>query len=159
VSSLRVLPNPREQFAKPGEPRPDGPPAPRLTHEACVAALMRGRSAVEQQELLRAGLEAIRRRAEQTLGEVTLGAIVDRVLYTGRAHHPSLGGLSVGTAGFHFDNPQPAEPPDVLRFVVIELLTVLGSLTAEILTPALHAALSAVTLVHRKDEDTGGARP
>ena len=130
---------------------------PRTTHEACVAALTQGRSPGEQQQLLRLGLQAIGSRAQQTLGEVTLGAIVDRVLYTARERHPSLGGLSLEATGFVFDEPQSAEPLDGLRFVVIELLSVLGSLTAEILTPALHAALSAVTLEGRKDDDTGGA--
>jgi len=32
-----------------------------------------------------------------------------------------------------------------MQFFLVELLTVLGSLTAEILTPALHEALTAVT--------------
>ena len=130
---------------------------PRTTHEACVTALMQGRSPVEQHELLRLGLQAIGSRAQQTLGEVTLGAIVDRVLYTARDLHPSLGAISLEATGFHFEDPQSAESANGLRFVVIELLTVLGSLTAEILTPALHAALSGVSLEDRKDDDTGGA--
>jgi hypothetical protein len=33
---------------------------------------------------------------------------------------------------------------EAIRFVLVELLTVLGNLTAEILTPALHAEISRV---------------
>lgn len=87
-------------------------------------------------------------RAHQTLGEVTLGAIAERVLARGVAEHPCLKPLRLGGAGLDVRSLEanaaaldPKQLSDGLRFVLIELLTVLGTLTAEILTPSLHQEL------------------
>jgi hypothetical protein len=92
-------------------------------------------------------------RAQVTLGEVTLAAIVDRVLYTAAARFPALDTLKVDADGVHFDELKArieSLDEDALRqavqFAMVEFLTVLGHLTAEILTPALHLALSRVAL-------------
>jgi hypothetical protein len=71
--------------------------------------------------------DAICERARLALGEITLGAIVGRVLDESRAR-------------FHWFG-RPAA-----RFVLVELLSVLGLLTGEILTPALHVELSRVAM-------------
>jgi len=96
-------------------------------------------------------LHALWGRALTTLGEITLGAIVDRVLCVAAERYPLLSPLSVGTTGVCFDDIRPSvgEGPnrmlqDACRFVLIELLTVIGNVTAEIMTPALHAKLSTV---------------
>jgi hypothetical protein len=46
---------------------------------------------------------------------------------------------------------QPAG--EALRFILIELLRVLGTVTAEILTPSLHAALADVTIPHADEPE------
>lgn len=93
-------------------------------------------------------LDALWRRAHLSLGEVTLMAIVDRVLYQGIERFPHLAMLRVETSGVHFGELRPTvDALDValleesLVFVVVELLRVLGTLTGEILTPGLHAEL------------------
>jgi hypothetical protein len=99
------------------------------------------------------------KRAHVTLGDVTLMAIVDRVLYTASARFPALDALKVSVTGVHFDElraridslDQEALAP-AIQFAMVEFLTVLGHLTSEILTPALHSALSLVTL-----DDLAGA--
>ncbi len=103
-------------------------------------------------ELLERGLDALWKRAVQPLGEITLTAIAGRVLYTAAERYPSLVGLSILPTGIRCQalRERAAEVPreellHAIRFVLIELLTVLGNLTANILTPALHAELWKVT--------------
>lgn len=110
-------------------------------------------------------LGALWQRTEVTLGEVTLTAIVDRVLYTASEQYPLLSTLTVERAGISFDGLRTQGAHDTnlreaLRLVLVEFLTVLGHLTDEILTPALHAELSRVALegpgaVEGNDDDAG----
>jgi hypothetical protein len=105
-------------------------------------------------DLFRVALEALWQRAVTALGSVTLTAIAERVLSTATKRYSFLSAI----------NPQPnsdARPKQLLRdrlilvprpellegfrFALIELLTVIGRLTAEILSPDLHAALFEVT--------------
>ena len=99
--------------------------------------------------LLDAATAAIWQRAQRTLGDVTLAAIVDRVVSTSAEQFPFLATGTVGRSGVVFASPdgnEPALDDDELRaamaFFLVELLTVIGHLTAEILTPALHEALT-----------------
>jgi hypothetical protein len=111
-------------------------------------------SLAEPVDLFRAAVEALWQRAVTTLGAVTLTAIAERVLVTATERY---GFLSV-------INPRPngdlrwkqalrerlmaVSQPDLveaLRFGMIELLTVIGRLTAEILSPELHAVLAEIT--------------
>jgi len=107
---------------------------------------------------------AMWRRAHLTLGEVTLSAIVDRVLYNAKERLPILSSLKVAPTGLDIGDLReradglPGEQIwGAMQFVLIEFLTVLGNLTAEILTPALHAELLAIDgkphNVQRNDED------
>lgn len=89
-----------------------------------------------------------------TLGEVTLTAIAERVLFNAAQRFPFLSSLEV--------DPSTGIPcrdlrervgsigrPELiagLRFILVELLTVLGNLTAETLTPELHSELLHVAL-------------
>ena len=118
--------------------------------------------------LFERALSALWRRAEVTLGEVTLTAIVDRVLYTASETYPFLSALKVDETGIGFDRfreqgAHVANLPEAVRLVLVEFLTVLGHLTDEILTPALHAELSKVALerpgaVRGNDDGAEGAR-
>lgn len=99
-------------------------------------------------EVFEQGFNALWRRAHVTLGDVTLTAIVNRVLYQTAEKHPLLSSLTLDAAGLntrelrqqvsHMDREALAAG---MRFGLLELLTVIGNLTGEILTPALHAAL------------------
>jgi hypothetical protein len=104
--------------------------------------------------LFGAALEALWHRAATTLGSVTLTAIAERVLGNAVGRYPYLSAI----------NPRPngdarwrrllherlaltprSELLEGLRFALIELLTVIGRLTAEILSADLHAAIMSVT--------------
>jgi hypothetical protein len=96
---------------------------------------------------------ALWRRSVRTLGDVTLMAIADRVLHDAAAKFPLLSQLAVDQNGLRSE--QLRAQADALgqmrameasRFLLTEFLTVLGSLVADVLTPALHAELAKVTL-------------
>lgn len=120
--------------------------------EAWLEATTPGASSEELVALLDRALNALWKRTKVTLGEVTLTAIVDRVLYSatekfsffsGIGLEPSVGfrceGLREGTGALERSTLLAGA-----RFVLVEFLTVLGNLTADILTPELHEALAGV---------------
>jgi hypothetical protein len=123
----------------------------RAIHENIVdewLAKANGSSTARLLDLLEASLRLIWTRARRTLGDRTLGTVVGRVLYTSSEFFPFLGSLRIGASGIRFedlraelDTVAPAELLEAVRFVMTELLDVLGHLTGGILTPALHAEL------------------
>ena len=126
-------------------------------HAACVDAWLAraggGLSREQQFSLFQSAFTAMWVRAHRTLGDVTLTAISERVLFTAGEQYPFLSLLRVDARGPQCEALQHGLPdvePDQLasglRLVLVDFLTVLGNLTAEILTPALHAELSKVAL-------------
>ena len=122
-------------------------------HGACVDAwLERTTCGLPSRQLPLAferGLNAVWKRAEPSLGALTLTAIADRVFFTAVERFPFLSSIDVSTGGVRCEalSARPeALDDDVLiqglRFLLVEFLTVLGNLTADILTPALHSELS-----------------
>jgi hypothetical protein len=132
-------------------------PPDEASHAAHVGAWLDGAAKnlppAQLVTLFERALGALWQRAHLTLGEVTLTAIVDRVLYTASEKYPFLSTLKVEGSGIRFDEflqqgavQHDRHLPKAVRFVLVEFLTVLGNLTDEILTPALHAELSKVAL-------------
>lgn len=117
--------------------------------------------------LLRTALDAAWGRADVTLGDVTLTAIARRVLHGAAERHLWLAAADVAPEGWQLASLQPAREgaptaADLaasLQATLVEFLTVLGNLTADILTPALHAAIASVepesTGIVRADEQDG----
>jgi hypothetical protein len=127
----------------------------RNSHSEAVTAWRQGWSGTLAPEALTdaygRALDALWRRAHRSLGEVTLGAIVERVLHHGVERFPHLSALRVETSRLHFAELRQLAPgldaallEESLVFLVVELLRVFGSLTGEILTPGLHAELHKV---------------
>lgn len=125
-------------------------------HGACVRAWMenvaKGLPAERLVQSFEQGFAALWRRAHRTLGDVTLTAIVDRVLYTAAEQFPFLSSLQIEPTGLRCQELQAAAGrlslkslSEGIQFVLVEFLVVLGNLTAEVLTPALHAELSQAT--------------
>jgi hypothetical protein len=127
-------------------------------HARCVDAwLERSAAGLAPEALLRlfeAALDGIWIRTKTTLGEITLTAIAERVLHNASERFSLLRSLKVDPTsgircrglGERSGSLEPAELREAIRFVLVELLTVLGNLTAEILTPALHAEIAGVAL-------------
>jgi hypothetical protein len=132
-------------------------------HRACVNAWM-ARAAKDDPaperliEAFEQAFAALWRRAHRTLGDVTLMAIVDRVLYNAAEGFPFLSALKIEATGLRCPELRQSagsshhdQLAEGLQFLLVEFLTVLGNLTAEVLTPALHSELSKVAL------EVGGA--
>lgn len=138
-----------------------------IDHDGFVAAWLErvaaGRSSRELIELLELALNALCATAQKILGEVTLTAIVDRVLHEAVEGHPFLADLIFDSSSVsckkvleHANLPAEAETQRGLQFVLAEFLTVMGNLTAEILSPAFHGALSNIASASQGGQ--GGAR-
>ena len=104
---------------------------------------------------------ALWHRARRTLGELTLVTIVDRVLGTAAGKHPVVAAVRLQAGELSWDElrTRAASLPDglareALRELLVDWLTVVGNLTAEILTPALHETLRKVTLHAVEGEET-----
>jgi hypothetical protein len=104
--------------------------------------------------LFEAALDALWNVTVTTLGHVTLTALAERILITASEKFLLLSSVKVEAAhGFQcgelsqqIGSLQASELIEAFRFVLVEFLTVLGRLTAEILTAELHAELSQVGL-------------
>ena len=104
-------------------------------------------------QLFESALGALWTRTVTILGEVTLTAIADRVLHDAAQKIPLFRSLRVepNGGGIRFDElrengsaMRTTELLEGIKFVLVEFLTVLGNLTAGILTAELHAELSRV---------------
>ncbi len=109
---------------------------------------MRG-SDTELVEAFAHAFDTLLRTAEATLGAITLGAILDRVLYVSAERFPMLAVLRPEGLAVHWDDLRERtrdlgrdQLKDGIGFAMTELLTVLGNLTADVLTPELHDALA-----------------
>jgi predicted alpha/beta hydrolase family esterase len=140
-------------------------PSDEANHAAYVEAWLteaaRGLPPALLISLFERATSALWQRTHVTLGEVTLAAIIDRVLYTASENYPFLSTLKVDETGIRFDQFRQEEAvrhdghlTAAVLFVLAEFLTVLGHLTDEILTPALHTELSKVAL--GEPEPAGG---
>jgi hypothetical protein len=122
-------------------------------HEQCVGAWLVTRGArngdnTRMTALLVAGLHAIWQRARPSLGDVTLAAIVQRAVHTAERRHAELAELGLrvtdgGTIALTNASAPRVDLEAAVSCVLVEVLHVLGGLTAGALTPALHAALAA----------------
>jgi hypothetical protein len=123
-------------------------------HEHCVDAWLTANGGRDEDvesghvvELLLTGLSALWGRAQPSLGEVTLAAIFQRAIHTAERRHEALAQLALyvsETGAIAITNPTLPRIPlaDAAVCVLVEVLRVVGSVTADTLTPALHAALS-----------------
>ena len=101
--------------------------------------------------LLEKAIHVIEQRALVTLSSITLEVILDRVLHQSVEKFPILSEVKLINKHPNFQellntgNHKPEELVEALRFFLIELITVLGRITADILTAPLHKELLKVT--------------
>lgn len=98
-------------------------------------------------------------RAARTLGGVSLAAILDRVLISRVEEEPILTPLRVTLTGLECEgirSPATTASPAVIAAAMVrllsEFLSLTGELTAEIMTPALHAVLASAPLTLHTDQ-------
>lgn len=122
-------------------------------HDAWVAAWMqqaaRGLRPHQRLALFDQAFAALWRRAHPTLGDLTLAAVVERTLRQAAGTFPQLSSLQLEVGGISFrqlrEGGSASSDPDLaeaLRFLLVELLTALGTLTGQALTPLLHQELA-----------------
>jgi len=126
------------------------------SHEAVVDTWLAGvaqEPALDGLDVLEAAFGALWRRVQPTLGEITLVAIVGRVLHASSERFPVLRSATVDRDGIHLDALKAErgaldrdELERMARTALVELLTVIDHLTGGVLTPALHAELSTIDL-------------
>lgn len=128
--------------------------------DAWLARTANGASVEQLVDAFEVAFTALWRRAHQTLGDVTLGAIADRVLYVAAEEHPVTSALELDATGVSwvaFRQRATALPveqlTDGVRFVLLEFLTVLGTLTGEVLSGPLRAELDALASSVTRAED------
>lgn len=97
-------------------------------------------------------LLAIEQRCLATLSSVTIHVVLDRIIYQGLERFPFFKEISLEPTGLSLNNfIQKKELYDLkdintaFRYLVVELLTVIGNITSEVLTVALHRELMEVT--------------
>jgi hypothetical protein len=82
------------------------------------------------------------------LGDVTLAAIAERVLHDVSEAVPLASAFELRETGISLetlrDRPDLERLDEAVERTLVALLTLIGNLTADILTPALHAALAKV---------------
>ena len=127
---------------------------PRRGHEVCVDRWLERSlehdSPIALASLLNLATDALWERARSALGSVTLTAIVMRVFHRAETQFPFLSNAHGKVAPHRveldrFTGVPPARLIEGMRFLLVELLAAIGKLTAEILTPELHAALHEAT--------------
>ncbi len=116
--------------------------------ETWLGGVLAGAAPPRLLEVLTQAVAAIWSRAQQTLGDVTMQAVAERVAHHARARFTGLLMIAVDAEGMTFGLPPhgitaTVDPRlrDAACFVLVELLTVLGNLTAGVLTPPLHEAI------------------
>src|SRR5678815_3776997 len=112
-------------------------------HRVAVAAWFQrvgqGRSVDAVIQAFDRAFAALWQRSHLVLGEVTLTAIVERVLHTATERFPFLAALEVDATGLRCQSLRSQEGSSyeqvsaAIQFVLVEFLTVLGNLTADIL--------------------------
>lgn len=109
-------------------------------------------SAKMQVQLYAMAVEAIEIRSRNTLSSVTVLAVVDRVIHESKEKIPILFPVTIDSNGMNLSGLletceacKKADLSKALRFLLTELLTILGDITADILTDPLHQELKKVT--------------
>src|ERR1041384_6431546 len=109
-------------------------------HIKYVSEWMRRAATVSQDQLARLferAMSALWHRTYSALGDITVAAIVDRVLYNAAEKFPSLRSLKLDASGINFAefrhharSISDRELKEAIQFVLVELLTVVGNLSA-----------------------------
>jgi hypothetical protein len=109
-------------------------------------------SAQETVSIYSTAILAIRQRSLATLSSVTLTVVEDRALHQSLEKYPFLSEIKLLADGINFDDLHKAsgrirvpELKEAMRHFLIEFLTVLGNITADVLTAPLHRELTQVT--------------
>jgi len=137
-----------------------------VRHQAVVTAWLskaeKGLDNEQLVDLLELTLTRVMDAARLPAGEITLAAVLDRVVGTAADAFQWLPRTVVTAGAADFSAFRAAAPrlqrQNVLRavhFVLTDFLAILGNLTAEVLTPELHKQLDSVRLKKTRNNHRG----
>jgi hypothetical protein len=113
-----------------------------------VEEKLKGQNRKEMIDSFNEAFQRVWTKAELTLGSVTMLAVADRIKHISREAYPWLAPIQKKNDGIDVTGLAQGESPmseDELRqglsFMLGEFLRLLGNLTAEIISPKLHASL------------------
>jgi hypothetical protein len=102
-------------------------------------------------QLYAKAIQAIHRRSLANLSGITMLVVLDRAIHEVAERHPSLLEIKAGSEAVDFGNffrrneIGSAQLSAALRDLLIAVLTVIGNITADVLTKPLHDELMTVT--------------
>jgi len=119
-----------------------------------------GLSLEKQLKLFEKAFHAIEQRTLKTLSNVTFQVVLDRVLLQNTDKFPFLSEVKLEPQGLNFEvlirnsaSHNSGQLTEALRCLLVELLNVLGNITADILTEPLHKELHKVTSDYQQPEE------
>ena len=102
-------------------------------------------------QLLIKAIQAVRKRSLTTLSSITVTAVVERTLIECKEKFPELSEVVIDTTGLNFSkfendiqNSNLSKAQESVQELLIDLLEVLGNITADILTKYLYQELMTV---------------
>lgn len=103
-------------------------------------------------KLFAGALLNLEKRCFATLSNVTVQVVIDRVLHEGHEKYPILNLIKLEPSGLNFEELnqncekyKAQELKEALSYLLVELLTVIGNITSDVLTAPLHKKLMEVT--------------
>jgi hypothetical protein len=119
--------------------------------DAWIKASTQGLSADELVDLFELATSRLWQRSSITISDVTLCAVADRALYTSSGMYPILLPLKINPSGIQWGDFRKSSaklnPNELVRafgHFITEFITILSSITAEMLSAPLHQELSKV---------------
>ena len=113
-------------------------------HRAFVDSWLRRRAKAPSAALAEEALGAVWKRAQRSLSELALSALARCALDAATRDFPLLADVRIGGRGFELGAAAEAPPEhlfDALGGLLVELLSLVGETSGEILAPALEAEL------------------
>lgn len=124
-----------------------------------------GLSSNQMAQLFERAIGALWNCAYLTLGDLTLLAILERVLDGATEEFPLFATLKLDADGVNCTEFRERATDvgdlrlaEAIQFILVELLTVIGNLTAEVLTPTFYSELSKVTVKDADGRQRGGRK-
>ena len=112
-------------------------------------------------QIFGSALSAIQKRSLVTLSSVTVLVVADRALHQSKEKFPFLSAITIEPHGFSLTGLVKSDVSagsqslrESLEHLLIEFLTVLGNITADVLTAPLHEELKKITVetIHLQPE-------
>lgn len=111
-----------------------------------------GLSVEKRIQLFEKAIQVVEQRSRLTLSSVTVMVVINRALFECKEKFPLLSEIKVESKGLNLegfrrqsDSKKPEQRSDALRYFLIEILTVFGNITADVLTAPLYKALMDVS--------------